>query len=128
MLPVDSAMLGQGYAYYRYMDDVRVVVATHHEARAALQHLTTELRRLGLNMNSARPKTWEPSMSDYDQALGTDEPLLAQIEHVAARSLPVIRRSFAPLMKLSQDLIARGATQERGFRFCVQRFESRPLF
>jgi len=67
-------------------------------------------------------------MPDYSEALGKDEPLLAQIDSMwRSRSLPVIRRSFAPLQKLSQDLIARGATQERGFRFCVQRFENLAL-
>ncbi len=128
MLPVDKAMLGHGYAYYRYMDDVRVVVATHHEARAALQHLTTELRRLGLNVNSAKTKIYEPEMPDYRDALGKDEPLLAQIDSMwRSRSLPVVRRSFTPLLKLAQELISRGATQERGFRFCVQRFENLAL-
>lgn len=125
MLPVDKAMLGHGYAYYRYMDDIRIAVSTRYEARAALQHLTTELRRLGLNVNSAKTKIWEPGMPDYHDALGRDEPLLAQIDNMwRSRSLPVIRRSFSPLQKLAKDLIGKGATQERGFRFCVQRFEN----
>ena len=44
-----------------------------------------------------------------------------------SRSLPVIRRSFVPLQQLALDLIKRGATQERGFRFCVQRLENLAL-
>jgi len=128
MLPVDKAMLSHGYAYYRYMDDIRVAAKTRYEARAALQHLTTELRRLGLNVNSAKTKIWEPDMPDYHDALGKDEPQLAQIDNMwRSRSLLVIRRSFAPLQKLAKDLIARGATQERGFRFCIQRFENLAL-
>ena len=102
--------------------------ATRYEARAALQHLTTELRRLGLNVNSAKTKIWEPDMADYGEALGKDEPLLAQIDSMwRSRSMPVIRRSFAPLEKLAKDLIGKGATQDRGFRFCVQRFENLAL-
>jgi hypothetical protein len=128
MLPVDKAMLDHGYAYYRYMDDIRVAAKTRYEARAALQHLTTELRRLNLNVNSAKTKIYEPSMTDYRDALGKDEPLLAQIDNMwRSHSLPVIRRSFAPLQKLALDLIGRGATQERGFRFCIQRFENLAL-
>ena len=128
MLPVDRAMLGHGYAYYRYMDDVRVAASSRYQAREALQYLTTELRRLGLNVNSAKTTIWEPEMPDYHEALGKDEPLLAQIDSMwRSRSVPVIRRSFAPLQKLAQDLISRGATQERGFRFCVQRFENLAL-
>lgn len=123
MLPVDSSMLEHGYAYYRYMDDIRIAVKTRYEARAALQHLTTELRSLGLNVNAAKTKIWEPTMADYQDALGKHEPLLAQIENMSrSRSLIVIRRSFAPLQKLAQDLIKRGATQDRAFRFCINRF------
>jgi len=128
MLPVDRAMLGHGYAYYRYMDDIRVAAKTRYEARAALQHLTSELRRLGLNVNSAKTKIWESDMPDYNEALGKDEPLLAQIDSMwRSRSLPVIRRSFGPLENLAKDLIGKGATHERGFRFCVQRFENLAL-
>ncbi len=128
MLPVDRAMLGHGYAYYRYMDDIRVAAKTRYEARAALQDLTTELRRLGLNVNAAKTKIAEPGTSAYQDSLGKDEPLLVQIDSMwRSRSLPVIRRSFAPLQKLAQDLIAQGATQERGFRFCIQRFENLAL-
>ncbi len=128
MLPVDEAMLQHKYAYYRYMDDVRVAVKTRYEARGALQHLTTELRRLGLSLNSAKTEILEPGMQGYQEALGKDDPVLAQIDSMwQSRSLPVIRRSFAPLQKLAQDLISNGATQERGFRFSIQRFQNLAL-
>lgn len=128
MLPVDKAMLKHRYAYYRYMDDVRVAVTTRYQARAALQNLTTELRRLGLSLNSAKTKIWEPDMPGYLEVLGKDEPILTQIDSMwQSRSLPVIRRSFAPLQKLAQDLISNGATQERGFRFSIQRFQNLAL-
>ena len=123
MLPVDAAMLRCGYSYYRYMDDIRIAVKTKYEARQALQVLTTELRRLGLNINAAKNQILEPSMEGYEDALRKDEPTLSEIDSMwRSRSLPVIRRSFVPLQKLAQDLIARGATQERAFRFCVHKF------
>ena len=120
MLPVDTAMLAQGYAYYRYMDDIRIAVKTKYEAREALQLLTTELRRLGLNVNSAKTDILEPGMQAYDEALKKDEPILSQIDSMwRSRHLPVIRRSLVPLQCLAHELIARGATQDRAFRFCV---------
>lgn len=123
MLPIDRAMLGQGFAYYRYMDDIRIAVKTKYEAREALQVLTTELRRLGLNVNPAKSEIWEPSMKGYDEALREDTPILSQIDSMwRSRFLPVIRRSFVPLQTLARDLIERGATHERAFRFCVNKF------
>jgi len=128
MLSVDKEMLARGYAYYRYMDDVRIAAPTRYKAREALQHLTTELRQLGLNVNSQKTFILEPGMQDYEKALGKDDALLAQIDSMwRSRSLPVIRRSFTPLQKFAKDLINKGATQERGFRFCVERFSKLAL-
>lgn len=122
MVPVDRAMLEQGYVYYRYMDDIRIAVKTRYEARAALQFLTTQLRCLGLNLNSSKTHIWEPSDVGYADALGKEEPLLAQIDNMwRSRSLQVIRRSFEPLQQLTAHLIKRRATQERGFRFCIHK-------
>lgn len=128
MLPVDQAMLDRGYGYYRYMDDIRIATGSRYEARAALQHLTSELRKLGLNVNGQKTKIWEPEMEGYQEALGKDTPLLAQIDSMwRSKSLPVIRRSFKPLQMLAQQLIQRGETQERAFRFCMKRFENLAL-
>ena len=116
-------MIKKGFSYYRYMDDIRIAATTRYQARAALQHLTIELRRLGLNVNSAKTTILEPGMDDYEKVLGKEEPLLAEIDSMwRSRSPQVIRRSFVPLQQLSLDLLNRGATQERGFRFCVRRF------
>jgi hypothetical protein len=120
--PVDRAMLDEGYQYYRYMDDIRIAVKTKYQARAALQSLTTQLRRFGLNLNPAKTHIWEPSDKGYEDALGKEEPLLAEIDSMwRSRSLPVIRRSFEPLRRLAADLIERRATQERSFRFCIHK-------
>jgi len=128
MLPVDESMIRHGYTYFRYMDDIRIAATSRYQARAALQHLTIELRRLGLNVNSAKTIIVEPGMQRYAKTLGENEPLLTNIDNMwNSKSLPVIRRSFAPLQRLALDLIERGATDERGFRFCVQRLESLAL-
>ena len=121
-------MIQHGYTYFRYMDDIRVAATSRYQARAALQHLTIELRRLGLNVNSAKTLIVEPGMENYTRTLGESDPILAQIDNMwRSRSLPVIRRSFLPLQELALGLIKRGATQERGFRFCVQRLENLAL-
>jgi len=124
MLSVDQAMLARGYAYYRYMDDIRIATRSRYEARAALQHLTSELRKLGLNVNGLKTKILEPDAEGYQDALGRNNQLLAQIDSMwRSRSLPVIRRSFKPLQSLATSLLENNKTQERSFRFCMNRFE-----
>jgi len=125
MLSVDEEMLGRGYRYYRYMDDIRIATSSRYRARAALRDLTVELRRLGLNVNAAKTKILEPHMPQYGAELRQREPALTQIDNMwRSRALPVIRRSFEPLQQLAVSLIGQGSTQERAFRFCVKRFEN----
>jgi hypothetical protein len=125
MLPVDEEMLNRRYTYYRYMDDIRVAVTNRYEARAALQHLIGELRKLGLNVNAAKTKILEPRMAEYQDQLFRRPRDLEQIDNMwRSRSLAVIRRSFDPLRTLALSLIADGRTQDPGFRFCIQRFEN----
>jgi hypothetical protein len=124
MLSVDQAMLARGYAYYRYMDDIRIATRSRYEARSALQHLTSELRKLGLNVNGLKTKILEPDAEGYQDALGRNNQLLAQIDSMwRSRSLPIIRRSFKPLQSLAASLLENNKTQERSFRFCMNRFE-----
>jgi Reverse transcriptase (RNA-dependent DNA polymerase) len=129
MQPVDSSMLTAGYRYFRYVDDIRIATVDRYQARAALQQLTTELRKLGLGLNAAKTTIWEPGDEGYEtEALGQENPLLDQISNMwSARSVPVLRRSLAPLQALAEQLIASGGTDGRSFRFCTHRFESLAL-
>jgi hypothetical protein len=128
MLSVDEAMLGRGYSYFRYMDDIRVAVPTKYKARAALQDLIVELRKIGLNVNSGKTEILEPGTCRHDELLSSGERELEQIDNMwRSRSLHVIRRSFKPLRSLAQRLITENRTDERAFRFCVKRFENLAL-
>jgi len=125
MLPIDEEMLNRGYTYYRYVDDIRIATTNRYAARAALQDLIVELRKLGLNVNSAKTKILEPGMQEYEVELFRRYPDLEQIDNMwRSRSLPVIRRSFEPLRTLALKLVTQGRTQEAAFRFCIQRFEN----
>ena len=128
MLRIDEAMLKRGYSYFRYMDDIRIAVKTQYEARAALQNLIVELRRIGLNVNAGKTKIHEPGSLGYNELLEPGGRELEEIDSMwRSRSLPVIRRSFTPLRSLALRLIAENRTDERAFRFCVKRFENLAL-
>jgi hypothetical protein len=54
MLPVDRAMLDAGWAYSRYMDDIRIVTATKADAVKALRQFQGECRARGLIVSSSK--------------------------------------------------------------------------
>ncbi len=123
MLAVDEAMLQKDYAYYRYMDDIRIATSDRYAARAALRDLIVELRRRHLNVNAAKTKILEPADDGYRDKLNPEDSRLEQLSSMwESKSLNVIRRSLHPLRELATTLLAQGATSDRAFRFCVRRF------
>ena len=128
LLNVDEAMLSKGYSYFRYMDDIRIAVSTKYRARAALQDLIVELRKIGLNVNSGKTEILEPGTPQYDSILAPRNSELEKIDNMwRSKNLHVIRRSFEPLRTLALRLIKENHTDERAFRFCIKRFENLAL-
>lgn len=128
MMPVDAAMEELGLSYYRYMDDIRVVVDDRYRARRALQDLIGILRKSGLNVNAAKTKILEPGTESYERELGGADLELEQIDQMwKTRSEQVIRRSLGDLKRYTMRLIKERLTQERGFRFAIRRFENLAL-
>jgi hypothetical protein len=51
---VDKSMANQGFDYFRYVDDIRIICKDKSEAKRALMSLILELRKLGFNINSKK--------------------------------------------------------------------------
>jgi hypothetical protein len=126
MLPVDRAMIGLGYRYFRYMDDIKVVCDSEHHARKALKALSLELRMRGLSVNSG--KTAIVPVADSEQIakwLDVGDPQLQQIDSIwQTRSLRSISRSFPLLSELTLRLLNQGEIGSRAFRYCIRRLEA----
>jgi Reverse transcriptase (RNA-dependent DNA polymerase) len=54
--PMDKVMRRRGYAFYRYADDIRVLVHSEHEARTALHLLEAQARALGLHLQPGKTR------------------------------------------------------------------------
>ena len=126
MLPVDRAMIAQGYRYFRYMDDIKIACESEHHARKALKALSLELRGRGLSVNSGKttivPVTRSDEIAKY---LDGGEAELQQIDSIwQTRSLRPISRSFPLLSDLSQRLLRGGEVGSRAFRYCIRRLEA----
>lgn len=126
MLPVDRAMLGQGYSYFRYMDDIKIVCKSTHEARLALKKLSLELRGRGLAVNSGKTAIIPTSgPAEVKKYLDEGESELQSIDSIwQTRSLRPIQRSFPLLSDLTQRLLKAGEVGGRPFRYCIRRLEA----
>jgi hypothetical protein len=76
--PLDQAVIGAGYGYVRYVDDIVVLASTATEAKKALRLLEAEARRLDLIIQSAKTdlvigkKEMADSVADDDEIAGVD--------------------------------------------------------
>jgi len=125
MLAVDRAMLGKGYKYFRYMDDIKIACDDSYGARKALKDLSIELRKIGLSVNSKKTVICEPGdVVQIDQCLDTLNTELLELDAIwKTRRVRVISRSFAALRDLTLRLLEDRQVDSREFRFCIARLE-----
>jgi hypothetical protein len=129
MLAVDRAMLGKGYQYFRYMDDIKIVCDDIYDARRSLKDLSIELRKLGLHVNSKKTVICEQGdAAAIDKCLDTMNPELLELDAIWKTKKPrVISRSFPALRDLTIKLLESNSVDTREFRFCIARLEALAL-
>ena len=121
---VDQEMVRQGFDYYRYVDDIRIICNTPRSARHAAAILIGQLRTVGMNINSAKTKilTAESSTADISEFFpGSDDRSLTIDSMWRSRSRRVIIRSTKYIFQLLRECIDSKQTQSRQFRFAVNR-------
>lgn len=126
MRSVDQAMIEQGYEYFRYMDDIKIVCDDEAAARGALKRLILALRPVGQFVNSG--KTSIVSTSDREKIreyLGSGSDEMKKIDSAwKTKSLKPIARSFLPLKTLALQTLHSRRYDSREFRFCIGRLET----
>lgn len=122
MRKVDKAMLGQGYSYFRYMDDIKIVCSNTFEARKALKELSLQLRSIGLSINSKKTVI-KPGNDTSDCLEGGSRDIQHIDELWRTRSRAAILRLLPELKKFTLKLVHEDKTDSRDFRFCIKRLE-----
>jgi hypothetical protein len=120
----DFEMQQSGYDYYRYVDDIRVVCASEHEARQALQKTIGLLRNVGMNINSSKTTILGPDSTDLEviDLFPSQNPLVLAIDSMwKSKSRRVFIRSIDYVVQVIQTALASNDTQSRAFRFGVNR-------
>lgn len=121
---VDQNMVALGYDYYRYVDDIRIVCSSPQTAKKALTDLISQLRKIGLNINSGKTAilTKNTLDSEIDEHFPTTDDRTLTIDSMwRSRSRRVIARSAKYIYQLLKDCIDKKQTQSRQFRFAVNR-------
>jgi hypothetical protein len=120
---VDEAMIRLGYRYYRYMDDIRFVCDSKYEARKILKHLISELRKIGLNVNSKKTAILGLDAPEIINFLPMPDREIEQIDELfKTRKLNYIKKALPLLEKKTIGIIEAKDTGSRYFRFCIQRY------
>ena len=122
MVPVDRVMIATGCAYFRYMDDIKIVCPDLVTARRAMKTLIIALRERGLSLNTGKTSILAAEDRDVAGYLSELSPQIQALD-VAwnTRSRWPILRSLDKLREITVSLLASGKSHEGGFRFCLKR-------
>lgn len=120
----DFKMQEEGYDYYRYVDDIRVVCSSESEARKAIQTSIGLLRNVGMNINASKTTILTPTSSaeEVQDLFPSQNPLVLAIDNMwRSKSRRVFIRSVEYIIQIIQSALTAGDTQSRSFRFAVNR-------
>jgi len=121
---VDREMVRLGYDYYRYVDDIRIICENPRSARKALTVLISQLRTVGMNINSGKTKvlTADTPVAEVNEYFPTSDDRSLTIDNMwRSRSRRVISRSAKYIYQMLRECIDQKQTQSRQFRFAVNR-------
>lgn len=121
---VDRKMVKNGYDYYRYVDDIRVIADSEIHARRALQDLIRELRIVGLNINASKTEilAFDAPKDKIAEYFQSQDSTMNAIDYMwQSHSRRLVTRSVPYIFNILTDCIASGQTQSRQFRFAVNR-------
>ena len=121
MHDIDQSMINAGFDYYRYMDDIKIVCRSEYQARKALLKLSQELREKKLWLNSKKTRILSPY-----EALRELEPS-RQIDYIEgllkSKNWVAVSNALNEIVELTLNLIKKGETQSREFRYCINKLE-----
>lgn len=112
---IDQQMLEEGFDYYRYMDDVRIVVSSEREGRAALRRFEVLCRARGLIVTGTAKSKIEKSDPD---ARVKDDAQFEWIEYAMRNSLDESRKV---LREMFSDALSEKVVKRRHARFALIR-------
>ena len=122
---VDQLMIRSGWDYYRYVDDIRIVVPDEARARLAVKGLIGNLREVGLSVNSQKTSLLAPGSTEWNDFVRSDDPEITAIEAAVRRGeRSELRECAKRLYEIAAHLLDEGKSDHRHFRFAINRLSS----
>jgi excisionase family DNA binding protein len=97
LVPVDRAMIAAGVAYYRYMDDVRIVGRTKADVILGIRLFERECRRRGLMVSAGKTKLLEGDSARADLSGEPDIGTAAYL--MSARAMTLAKRLLKQILR-----------------------------
>jgi hypothetical protein len=115
---VDRAMLSAGYAYYRYVDDIRIFAASEGQARRILRQLEAKVRTLELTLQPGKTRILVGAAQIKAEIIDADAEVDGIDYHWRSRprrlALPLVRKTWRSVSR-------RKAWDKRLVKFLVNR-------
>jgi hypothetical protein len=122
---LDTAIIGAGFEYFRYMDDIRVVTRDEAEARLVLKLSITHLRDLELSVNGKKTGLVRPGTADWNALAAPPDGELIAIEEIVKRAnVAELPACVVRLNDIMKTVIDEGGTNRARLRFCLGRLTS----
>lgn len=122
LYPIDTFMVEEGFDYYRYMDDIQIICKDKFQARSVLKKVIIELRKIGLNVNSAKTHILEPSAKEHIEFLRQDSYELERIDYMLrTKKKPIVAIAFTEVRDMLINIIKNNDFRTRKFRFLMNR-------
>lgn len=83
---LDLTMQREGYRFFRYVDDIRIVASSKGEVRESLYRLQKLARDLGMYLSSAKTKIFQKGTPEFKKVLDVaDDQMLSNYEEILKR-------------------------------------------
>ena len=121
MLDIDLKMIGAGFEYYRYMDDIRIICNDVYEARRGMLLLVDSLRVKNLSLNSKKTKIIESGSDEFKEYVNPKFELQSIDLLLRTKRKANIAIGYSLVKDLLLSLINRNYFDSKEFRFCITR-------
>ena len=122
LCPIDDIMINQGYDYYRYMDDIRIVCKDQFQARKAIKTLAVELRKIDLSLNGYKTKILVYGSKDHDDFIYEKEVELERIDAlINTKKRNIVAIAYQEVKEKLEECLKNNEYDSRKFRFLINR-------
>lgn len=122
MDPIDQFMINDGYDYYRYMDDIRIICKDKFHARKAMKSMSHELRKIHLTLNASKTEILEPNSPKHKNYILNDCIKLERINSMfKTKKKQIVALAFKEVKEGIEQCVKNNEFDSRQFRFYLGR-------